>query len=151
MSQINSEVATILQRAAERDPELPYAGAVTPTEAWQLLQAGQAHIVDVRFHFEREYVGRIPNTKGIEWKNSETGQVNPAFIEGLKEQFTPSDTLLFLCRSGVRSDAAARSAKIAGFSSAYNILGGFEGDLDNQKHRSSLNGWRKEGLPWEQG
>ena len=130
---------------------LPYAGAVTPAQANQLIQSGAAKLVDVRFKFEREYVGRVPETVGIEWKDINTGAVNPDFVKTLSEQFGRDDKLLFLCRSGVRSDAAAKAATQAGYTHAYNILEGFEGDLDEAKHRGNKGGWRKAGLPWIQG
>ncbi|HEX4326320.1 MAG TPA: rhodanese-like domain-containing protein [Burkholderiales bacterium] len=143
----------ILKSAAEyaASHNLPYAGAVTPAQANRLIQGGAAKLVDVRFKFEREYVGRVPETVGIEWKDINTGAVNPDFVKTLSEQFGKDDKLMFLCRSGVRSDAAAKAATQAGFTQAYNILEGFEGDLDEAKHRGNKGGWRRAGLPWIQG
>ncbi|MDB5805553.1 MAG: rhodanese [Betaproteobacteria bacterium] len=143
----------ILKRAGDyaKTHSLAYAGAVTPAEAHQLVQSGGAKLVDVRFRFEREYVGRVPETVGIEWKDINTGAVNPDFVKTLSEQFGKDDKLVFLCRSGVRSDAAAKAASQAGFTHAYNILEGFEGDLDEAKHRGNKGGWRRAGLPWIQG
>jgi rhodanese-related sulfurtransferase len=148
-SQVNAD---ILARADEyaRARNLPYAGAVKPAEAHQLIKSGAAKLVDVRFKFEREYVGRVPQTAAIEWKSIDTGAVNPNFVGALESQFGKEDKLLFLCRSGVRSDSAAKAAAQAGFNYAYNILEGFEGDLDDQHHRGNKGGWRKAGLPWEQ-
>jgi len=145
--------ADILKRADEyaKAHNLPYAGAIKPVEAHQLVKSGAAKLVDVRFKFEREYVGRVPDTAGIEWKDINTGAVNPNFTQALQSQFSKDDKLLFLCRSGVRSDAAAKAAAQAGFTHAYNILEGFEGDLDDARHRGNKGGWRKAGLPWEQG
>jgi len=60
------------------------------------------------------------------------------------------ETVLFLCRSGVRSHHAAEAAARAGFKRAYNVLEGFEGDLDCTRRRGTLGGWRAAGLPWEQ-
>lgn len=143
----------ILQRASAyaKEKNLPYAGAVKPVEAHQLVKSGAAKLVDVRFKFEREYVGRVPETVGIEWKDINTGAVNPNFVEELSKQFSREDRLVFLCRSGVRSDAAAKVASEAGFKNSFNILEGFEGDLDEDKHRGNKGGWRKAGLPWIQG
>jgi rhodanese-related sulfurtransferase len=63
----------------------------------------------------------------------------------------PKDTpVMFLCRSGVRSNAAAEAATRAGWKQAYNILEGFEGDKDAEQHRNTVGGWRKTGLPWTQ-
>ena len=77
-------------------------------------------------------------------------QPNPRFIDELAAQFAPDRPVLFLCRSAVRSHHAAALATQHGFAHAYNILEGFEGDLDNDGHRGHLGGWRKAGLPWEQ-
>jgi len=149
----NPTNAEILERASAyaQAQKLPYAGAVKPVEAYELIKSGAAKLVDVRFKFEREYIGRVPDTVGIEWKDISTGTVNPDFIATLSTQFGKQDKLLFLCRSGVRSDAAAKAAAQAGFGHAYNILEGFEGDLDETQHRGNKGGWRKAGLPWIQG
>jgi len=149
----NQAHASILSRAHEyaKANQLPYAGSVKPADAHQLIKGGAAKLVDVRFRFEREYVGRVPDTLGIEWKDINTGAVNPDFVTLLEKQFAKDDKLLFLCRSGVRSDAAAKAAAQAGFTHAYNILEGFEGDLDEGQHRGNKGGWRKAGLPWIQG
>jgi rhodanese-related sulfurtransferase len=145
--------AVILDRATDRAQEqgLPYAGAVTPAEACGLMQAGAATLIDVRTRFENEYVGRVPNAPLIEWKALGATGPNPQFIEqldGLKlDKTTP---VLFLCRSGVRSHAAAVAATEAGYENAFNILEGFEGDVDEHGHRGTRGGWRKAVLPWVQ-
>jgi rhodanese-related sulfurtransferase len=129
---------------------LDYAGAVTPQEAWALKQAGAADIVDVRTKAEHEYVGRIAGTPLIEWRRLGDTLPNPGFVDELASQFPKERALLFLCRSAVRSHHAAALATKNGFAHAYNILEGFEGDLDDQGHRGTVGGWRKAGLPWEQ-
>ena len=140
----------ILARARQRAVThgLDYAGAVTPDEAWQLLQAG-ARLIDVRTPAEQKYVGRVPGGIPIEWAGADPS--NPQrFVTALAAIAQPDDVLLMLCRSGVRSHAAAGAATAAGFRHAYNILEGFEGKLDGQKHRGALEGWRFRALPWEQ-
>ena len=145
-------IAAILERAAlrARDEAIPYAGLVTPREAHALMEAGIATIVDVRTRFEAEYVGRIPGTPLIEWKPLGASEPNPDFIEQLQALPDQRENLLFLCRSGVRSHAAASAATEAGHRHAFNILEGFEGDLDVQQHRGVRGGWRSAGLPWIQ-
>ena len=142
---------TILARAAIRAKEqgVPYAGLVTPTEAYALLLADAATLVDVRTRFENEYVGRVPDTPLIEWKSLGAAAPNPRFVEQLDALDDKRNHLLFLCRSGVRSHAAAVAATEAGHAHAYNILEGFEGDLDAAGHRGN-SGWRHAGLPWVQ-
>ena len=149
---MQESVESILQRAAERARALglPYAGAVTPQEAWALKQAGAADIVDVRTQAEYEYVGRVPDTVLIEWRKLGERTPDPHFIGEVAARFPMDRPLLFLCRSAVRSHHAAALAAQAGFQRTYNVLEGFEGDLDKEGHRGTLGGWRKAGLPWQQ-
>lgn len=144
--------AAILERAAARAKQkaVPYAGLVTPSEAHALMQAGIATIVDVRTRFEAEYVGRIAGTPLIEWRPLGAPEPNQRFIEQLDALPDKRENLLFLCRSGVRSHAAAAAATEAGHRHAFNILEGFEGNLDEEQHRGTRDGWRKAGLPWIQ-
>ena len=148
----HSEIAEIKRRAAERGQQLklPYAGALTPMEAFALMQAG-AKLVDVRTRPELLYVGRVPGSVLVEWQTYPGNARNPDFLDQLAEAVEPADTLMFLCRSGVRSHAAAATAAQAGFPDSYNVLEGFEGDKDAAQHRSTVGGWRKAGLPWVQG
>jgi rhodanese-related sulfurtransferase len=148
----SSGIAAIKQAAAARAGELKltYAGALTPAEAHALMQAG-AKLVDVRTKPELLYVGRVPGAIAVEWQTYPGNAQNPDFLAQLAEAVEPGDTLLFLCRSGVRSHFAAAAAAQAGWSDSYNILEGFEGDKDAEQHRNSVGGWRKAGLPWAQG
>lgn len=146
-------VASIFARAAGRAQALglPYAGAFTPQEAWQLHAAAAATLIDVRTSAEWEFVGRVPDTMLIEWRRLGEQNPNAAFLAHLRVHVDPGAAVLFLCRSGVRSHHAAQSAARAGFGRAYNILEGFEGDLDRAGQRGNLGGWRLAGLPWIQG
>ena len=96
-------------------------------------------------------VGRVPGAVEIEWNLYPGGGHNPNFMAELKRQADPEALVLFLCRSGARSDAAARRATEAGYGDCYNILEGFEGDKDANGQRSTCGGWRHAGLPWHQG
>jgi len=136
-------------RAAEKG--LPYFGAVLPREAYDLVQSGKARLIDVRTRAEWDYVGRIPESTLIEWQTYPDGRPNPGFLEALQAEVPKDVPVLFLCRSGVRSHAAAKVAAEAGYGQAFNVLQGFEGDKDGQGHRSSVGGWRFAGLPWVQG
>ena len=132
-----------------RDMGLSYAGAVTPAEAQAMMKAG-AKLVDVRTKPELQYVGSIPGAAAVEWQTWPGGKPNPQFLEQLAA-VAPKDTpVMFLCRSGARSHAAAEAATKAGWKEAYNILEGFEGDKDANGHRNTVGGWRKAGLPWMQ-
>ena len=140
-----------LKKAKARADELdlPYAGALTPAEAWEIWQnAPGATLVDVRTRAEWDWVGRIPNAVEIEWQGYPGGQPNPDFLNQLKRQVDPESVVMFICRSGVRSHNAASLATEAGFSSCYNVLEGFEGNVDASGQRGKLGGWRFAGLPW---
>lgn len=145
----------ILSAASKRaqDNALPYAGAVTPQEAYSLLQMDVAiKLVDVRTQAERDWVGRVtlPESQhlAVQWSLYPGGAPNPQFIEQLAQLAAPTDILLFLCRSGVRSRYAAQLAAQHGYAHCYDILEGFEGDRNAEGHRKSLAGWCKAGLPW---
>jgi rhodanese-related sulfurtransferase len=151
----SNPVASILAAAQRRavDRDLPYSGAVTPTEAGALLAAlPGALLIDVRTRAEWDYVGRVPGSILVEWNTYPEGARNPAFLDQLRGAAADVDApVLFLCRSGQRSDQAARTAKAAGYSRAFNVLEGFEGDKDASGQRGHLNGWRNARLPWTQG
>jgi rhodanese-related sulfurtransferase len=151
MSEAESLLAAGRRRAA--NASLPYFGAVTPAEASALLKADPAaRLIDVRTHAEWDYVGRVPGSVLIEWNTYPDGTRNPAFLDELRRTGVATDApVLFLCRSGHRSDSAARAATVAGYTLAFNVLEGFEGDKDAAGHRGNLGGWRKAGLPWVQG
>jgi rhodanese-related sulfurtransferase len=141
------------------NPSSDYAGDLSAEEAWALLQSDpRARLVDVRTQAEWNFVG-LPDLGGltrdvalVEWQMFPTMQVNPDFVAAT-EQATGADKaapVLFLCRSGARSRSAAIALTRAGYARAYNITGGFEGDLDGERHRGQRNGWKAAGLPWKQ-
>ena len=145
-------LAAILEHAAGRGRarSLDYTGEVTPAEAWQLHDAGAALIVDVRTRPEWELVGRVVDAPLVEWRRYGATSPNPDFLAELGAVAGPDEALLFICRSGVRSHHAAEVAARAGFRRVFNVLEGFEGDLDNRRQRGARGGWRAAGLPWEQ-
>ena len=130
-------------------PAAGYAGDILPHLAWQWLQAGQSVLVDVRTDAEREWVGFVPGALALAWKQWPGMAMNADFDAGLIAAVPAGFKVLMLCRSGVRSIAAAQRATELGLQ-AYNILEGFEGDPDNQGQRNHLAGWRQRGLPWRQ-
>ena len=146
-----SEFGDPRQAAAERGKKLglTYAGALLPTEAYALMQAG-ARLVDVRTKPELLYVGRVPGAAAIEWQTYPGNRENPEFLAELAATVGKDEPVMFLCRSGVRSHWAAEAAMRAGWRETYNVLEGFEGDKDAEQHRGSVGGWRKAGLPWIQ-
>ena len=148
-----SSTDEILNKARERAPGQPYAGAVTPQEAFALLQSDpRVKLVDVRTNAERDWIGRpaIPETQhgAVQWSLYPGGAPNPDFATQLQQTADKEDVVLFLCRSGVRSRHAARVATELGYTDAFDILEGFEGDRDGEGHRKTVGGWCKAGLPW---
>lgn len=144
--------------ALRANPTSLYAGDVTPQEAWEALQAGPtAQLIDVRTAPEWAIAG-LPNldslgkqTETLSWKFFPNYDLNPDFIAKL-EQRHPDKTapLYFLCKTGGRSTDAAIAATQAGYTAAYNVAGGFEGDMNNQRQRGTVSGWKAAGLPWLQ-
>lgn len=134
--------------------QLPYAGALAPAEAFELLQLDPAaRLIDVRTRAELDWVGRPLVGDGqyvaIEWLDYPGGKVNPDFIPQLKQAVTSLDTpLLFLCRSAARSKLAATAAAQAGFTQAFDLLEGFEGAKNSQGLRKTVEGWCYHNLPW---
>ena len=133
----------------EPRPAEGYAGDIAPDLAAQWLAEGQAVLVDVRTDAEREWVGYVPGAVPLAWKQWPGMVPNPDFDAGLRAAVPPGGKVMLLCRSGVRSIAAARRATELGVQ-AYNILEGFEGDADAEGHRGRRGGWRFRGLPWRQ-
>ena len=131
---------------------------VPPAQAWEALRSDpQAQLVDVRTDAEWNFVG-IPDLAQagkqavlIPWQVYPAMQVNGRFVDHLKEAgFTPDHHLYFICRTGGRSAAAARTAEQAGFPRAHNVAEGFEGPPDADGHRGTVTGWKADGLPWRQ-
>jgi rhodanese-related sulfurtransferase len=141
----------IKKAAAERAHKmgLTYAGALLPAEAHRLMQAG-AKLIDVRTKPELLYVGKVPGSVAVEWQTYPGNRENPEFLGELAAVVPKDQPVMFMCRSGARSHAAADAATRAGWREAYNVLEGFEGDKDADQHRNSVGGWRKAGLPWAQ-
>ena len=124
-----------------------------PKDAWALLQQQpEALFVDVRMEIESMYVGRPPGVHTIPWYEYPDLQPDPAaFVAAIDREARSRDhTVVLICRSGQRTVTAGLALEAAGFTDVVNVLHGFEGDLDGRFHRSTLNGWRFDGLPWEQ-
>jgi rhodanese-related sulfurtransferase len=137
-----------------------YAGDITPEQAWTLLSENpDAVLVDCRTEAEWRFVG-VPDLSElrrdvvyIEWNRTD-GSRNDHFVDDLVDKLGAAGSgaerpVAFLCRSGNRSIGAAEAATEAGLGPAYNILDGFEGNLDERGHRGGT-GWKAVGLPWTQ-
>lgn len=145
------DAESIFDRAHLRRVELDldYAGAVTPPEAWRLVRLGAARLIDVRTAPEFKFVGRVPGSVNIEWHGHDPAP-RKLFLQRLREAVKEDEPVLLICRSAKRSDDAAFAAAEAGFKRVYNVLEGFEGQLDRNRQRGNIDGWRFRGLPWEQ-
>ena len=139
-------------------PAAGYAGDVTPAAAWKILSEDKAAVlVDVRTRAEWNYVG-LPDLEKlakkpalIEWQAFPSMQPNPEFVAALSAVLPDKAApLLFICRSGARSAAAAKAMTAAGYSTCFNVADGFEGPLDAQAKRGAAGGWKATGLPWRQ-
>ena len=144
--------ADLLRVGRERGQQagVIYAGGVYPPEAWALFSAGAAQLVDVRSAEELKFVGHVPGSQHVAWMTGAALLKNPRFIRELEKIASKDSVLLLLCRSGKRSAAAAEAAALAGFTAVYNVLEGFEGELDPLQRRGESGGWRHWGLPWVQ-
>lgn len=130
----------------------PYAGGLLPHEARELLQiAPGTRLIDVRSRAELEFNGSIPDAVHVEWQAWPGWVHNRHFLVQLDHAADPEALLIFICRSGQRSHLAAVACTEAGHGNCYNVLEGFEGDLNKASgHRNELNGWKQRGLPWAQ-
>ena len=137
-------------RTAATSHGLPYAGQVPPALAWALFEQGAAVLVDVRSGEERKFVGHVPGSVHVAWATGTALTRNPRFARELEAKVRKDAVVLLLCRSGKRSALAAEVAAKAGFTSVFNVLEGFEGEIDAQQHRGVADGWRFRGLPWVQ-
>jgi rhodanese-related sulfurtransferase len=149
MNAMSSTVSSVTPSSMAVQDVTGYAGDVSPELAWSWVQSGEALLVDVRTDAERTWVGFVPGAQALAWKQWPGMAMNPEFDEGIQALGATGQKLVLLCRSGVRSIAAAQRATELGLE-AYNILEGFEGDPDAHAHRGHKGGWRLRGLPWQQ-
>lgn len=140
-----------------------YAGDVTVEEAYRLLgEISKSLLIDVRTKAEWSFVGR-PQLDAlgkpvafIEWQSFPTMDRNENFVSDVQSVLSQAGlddgdcSIFMICRSGARSRAAAIAVTEAGLGTAYNVAGGFEGDLDPSSHRGTINGWKAAGLAWSQ-
>jgi rhodanese-related sulfurtransferase len=144
--------SAVLQQARVRATAdgLAYAGDISPLDAFELFSAGLARLIDVRTPEERKFVGYIADSVSVPWATGTALTRNPRFLRELENKAQKTQVLLFICRSGARSIAAAEAATRGQFQHAFNVLEGFEGELDAQRRRGTQGGWRWRGLPWIQ-
>jgi rhodanese-related sulfurtransferase len=148
---------------ANRRALMSYAGDVSCLECWDALRsASDSQLVDVRTFPEWNFVG-LPDLREagkdlvtVEWQQFPSMQVNADFVKAVNAAMDTvgagkSSAIYCLCRSGVRSMAAASALTDAGYTNVFNVLGGFEGDRDERGRRATISGWKFDQLPWVQG
>ena len=124
---------------------------LTPKEAYDFLKSNpEAVFIDVRSEIEHMFVGHPHGSLLIPWVDGPDWEINPDFVSHVKKAASVNRPVVLICRSGRRSVDAGKILEEAGLTEVYNVLHGFEGDLDDHHHRNSINGWRNEGLPWSQ-
>jgi rhodanese-related sulfurtransferase len=137
---------------------MAYAGDLKPTDAWKLLaEDKKAQLVDVRTRPEWMFVG-LPELSTLgkrtllqSWQTFPAMDIDANFTAAITQQIPDRDApILFLCRSGARSRAAASAMTEQGYRKCYNVAEGFEGNLDTERHRGKVGGWKAAGLPWTQ-
>ena len=123
-----------------------------PKQSWSLLQQNPAAVlIDVRTFIEHSFIGHPPNAVHIAWKEFPGMQLNSGFVDQVQKRVPDKNApILLLCRSGLRSLDAAKALEANGYQHLINILQGFEGALDADKHRGNIDGWRFHDLPWQQ-
>ena len=123
---------------------------LTPKEAFEFLkQHPDAVFVDCRSEMEYLFVGHPKGSILVPWNDGPNWDINPEFVSHVKKATSVNRPVILICRSGNRSLDAGRALEEAGFTKIYNVLHGFEGELDDDHHRGASTGWRFEGLPWE--
>ncbi len=126
---------------------------LSPKDAWAFAQSHpEAKILDIRMEIEAMYVGSPPGVTHVAWYEYPELETDPArFAKAVEAEIPGKATpILLLCRSARRTIPAGAALEAAGYTRVINILHGFEGDLDQHGHRSTVNGWRFDGLPWVQ-
>ena len=124
-----------------------------PKESAQFLRdQPDALLIDCRSEIEYLFVGHPVGSHHVPWSDAPDWEINPRFVEEVRQLagLVSNRPVLLICRSGVRSVDAGLALEAAGFTDVINVLHGFEGQLNETHHRGGLNGWRFDGLPWEQ-
>ena len=126
---------------------------LTPKETFDFLAKDPTAVfVDCRSEMEFLFVGHPVGAMMIPWNDGPEWEINPHFVGQVKKAVghATNRPVVLVCRSGNRSIDAGEALEAAGFIKVFNVLHGFEGELDEHHQRGNISGWRKDGLPWEQ-
>ncbi len=129
-------------------------------KAWQILQDDpRAMLIDIRSSMEYLFIGHPLGAINVPWIDEPDWKINPHFVPEVRKVMLGGlaceveegcAPIILICRSGKRSQEAGKKLLNNGLSNVYHVSEGFEGDLDNDHHRSTTGGWRFHGLPWQQ-
>jgi rhodanese-related sulfurtransferase len=130
---------------------MPTMEHLEPKQAYEFLHKNpDAVFIDCRSEMEYLFVGHPTGAIHVAWNDGPNWDINPDFVAHVKKATSVNRPVILICRSGNRSLDAGRLLEDAGFTKVYNVLHGFEGELDDRHHRGTKTGWRYDGLPWEQ-
>jgi rhodanese-related sulfurtransferase len=122
-----------------------------PKAAHEFLKKNPNSVfIDCRSEMEYLFVGHPVGAILVPWNDGPNWEINPQFVAHVKKAASVDRPIIVICRSGNRSLDAGHALEEAGFTQVYNVLHGFEGELDDSHHRNEKTGWRHDGLPWEQ-
>ncbi len=131
-----------------------------PAEAHELVEKDpRAVLIDVRSNMEFLFIGHPMGAINIAWIDEPDWKINEHFAADVRKlllgglshlQNIGSAPVVLICRSGKRSLEAGELLLKEGFADVYNVIEGFEGELDDRHQRSTTAGWRFDDLPWEQ-
>ena len=129
-------------------------------KAWQMIQEDpRSLLVDIRSSMEYLFVGHPRGAVHVPWIDEPDWVENPHFVTDIRKLLLGGAVcdvdegcapVILICRSGKRSHEAGKALLAAGLNRVFHVDEGFEGELDEEHHRSTINGWRFQGLPWEQ-
>ena len=132
---------------------------ISAKQAFEQQKMPGTLLIDVRSHMEFLFIGHPTGAINIPWIDEPDWEVNPNFVREIRQlilggtstaEHSHDVPIVLICRSGKRSHEAGSLLVREGMMKIFNVEEGFEGELNDTHQRSSLAGWRFDGLPWEQ-
>ena len=123
---------------------------LTTQEAYDLVQKKDVVFIDIRAEIEHFFVGSPPNVINVPWQDAPDYELNPDYLDEVRQISNTEQKIVLICRSGHRSIDAGNFLIENGYPMVHHVDKGFEGDKNEEHHRSSVNGWRFDNLPWVQ-
>jgi rhodanese-related sulfurtransferase len=126
---------------------------LTPQQSHDAVANKGAYLVDVRTAAEFIWVGHpnMSNVVNVSYKIEKKGSfiTNPSFVSDMNGIFGNNKDahLILMCRSGVRSLAAAAALEAEGYTNVSNMEDGFEGEGKDIYGYRTVKGWKNSDLP----